>query len=63
MHRWIMSGAVILGRAAIFFVMVPSLYFYYIMPDINLFDGFSILQITHSIVGIPTIGISYNVHG
>jgi uncharacterized membrane protein YozB (DUF420 family) len=58
MHRWIMSGAIILSIASIIFVMVPSLYIYYAVPEVDLFSNFSVLQVLHSILGIPTLALS-----
>ena len=58
MHRWVMSGAIILTFASILFVMVPSLYFYYVTPSIDFFSNFSILQIIHSVLGIPALALS-----
>lgn len=55
LHRWTMSGAVILTSVAIFFVMFPSFAIYYITPLVDVFSGFSILQIFHFIIGIPTM--------
>ena len=53
LHRWIMSGAIILTLVAIFFVMFPSLYIYYISPSNIVSSPFSILQIIHSAIGVP----------
>jgi uncharacterized membrane protein YozB (DUF420 family) len=53
LHRWIMSGAIILTMVAIFFVMFPSLYIYYVSPSNNFSSPFSILQIIHSVIGVP----------
>lgn len=53
MHRWIMTGAVALNLIAILLVMLPSLVFFYINPDMNTSSSFSIVQIIHSIVGFP----------
>jgi uncharacterized membrane protein YozB (DUF420 family) len=58
MHRWVMSGAIILGIASMIIVMFPSLYIYYAVPDVNAFSGFSVLQIIHSILGVPTLVLS-----
>lgn len=55
LHRWTMSGAIILTLVSIFFVMFPSFAIYYINPIVDVFSGFSILQITHFIIGIPTM--------
>ena len=53
MHRWIMTGAVALNLIAILLVMLPSLVFFYINPDMNTSSSFSIVQIIHSVVGFP----------
>jgi uncharacterized membrane protein YozB (DUF420 family) len=53
MHRWIMTGAVTLNLIAIIVVMLPSLVFYYIDPDVTVTSTFSILQIIHGIIGLP----------
>lgn len=58
LHRWMMSGAVILSMASIFFVMFPSLYLYYSDPSYSLTSGFSILQIIHSVEGFPAAVLS-----
>lgn len=48
-----MTGAVALNLIAILVVMLPSLVFFYINIDADIFSSFSILQIIHSIVGFP----------
>jgi uncharacterized membrane protein YozB (DUF420 family) len=53
LHRWVMSGVVILTFAAIFFVMFPSLIIYYIDPSVSFFSSFSILQLAHAVIGVP----------
>ena len=53
-HRWIMTGAVLLNLISIFLVMLPSLYIFYIDPSANVASSFSILQIAHSVIGVPT---------
>jgi hypothetical protein len=58
LHRWAMSGAVILVLVAIFFVMFPSMYIYYIAPGVDFASGFSILQIIHAVEGAPAIVLS-----
>ncbi len=58
LHRWVMSGAVILNLISIFFVMVPSGYLYYINLSNSVASGFSILQIIHSVEGIPAVILS-----
>ena len=58
LHRWMMSGAVILSLVSTLFVMLPSLYIYYSDPSYSVTSGFSILQIIHSIVGFPAAVLS-----
>jgi uncharacterized membrane protein YozB (DUF420 family) len=58
LHRWIMTGATILFLASFLSVMIPSLYLYYAVPNIDLFSGFSVLQIAHSLLGVPTLALS-----
>jgi len=55
LHRWVMSGAIILTLIAIFFVMFPSLFIYYTTPNDGIFSGFSILQIVHVAEGFPAV--------
>jgi uncharacterized membrane protein YozB (DUF420 family) len=55
LHRWIMGGATVLTLVSIFFVMIPSIYIYYIAPTVTFFSSFSILQIIHSAVGVPSV--------
>ena len=55
LHRWVMSGAIILTLVSIFFVMFPSLIIYYIAPSISFFSSFSILQLIHSAIGVPPV--------
>ncbi len=58
LHRWIMTGTVMLALMPIFFVMFPSLYNFYTNPAMNDFSTFSIVQLIHSIIGFPAITIS-----
>jgi uncharacterized membrane protein YozB (DUF420 family) len=55
LHRWIMGGATVLTLISIFFVMLPALVIYYIAPTINFFSSFSILQVIHSLIGVPPV--------
>ncbi len=41
LHRWVMSGAIILTLVAIFFVMFPSFYIYYVTPSNSVFFVFN----------------------
>jgi hypothetical protein len=58
LHRWMMSGAVILSLISIFLVMFPSLYLYYSNPSYSTTSGFSILQIIRSVAGFPAAILS-----
>ena len=58
LHRWVMSGAILLTLISIFFVMLPSLIIYYITPSYSLTSGFSILQIIHSALGVPPVTLT-----
>ncbi len=58
LHRWVMSGAIILTLVSIFFVMFPSFYIYYITPNNNVSSSFSILQIVHSAFGVPPVTLT-----
>lgn len=58
LHRWVMSGAIILTIVSIFFVMFPSLYVYYITPSNIVSSPFSILQIIHSAIGVPPVTLT-----
>ena len=54
-HRWSMTIAVALTLTAIFLVMLPGAYNFYIDPDLQLFSVLSILTIIHGVLGVPTI--------
>ncbi len=58
LHRWIMNGATILTLTAIFFVMLPAFYIYYVNPANSFSSGFSILQMAHSLIGLPAVVLS-----
>jgi uncharacterized membrane protein YozB (DUF420 family) len=58
LHRWVMSGAIILTIVSIFFVMFPSFYIYYITPSNIVSSSFSILQIIHSAIGVPPVTLT-----
>jgi uncharacterized membrane protein YozB (DUF420 family) len=58
LHRWVMSGAIILTLVSIFFVMFPSFYIYYITPSNNASSSFSILQLIHSALGVPPVTLT-----
>lgn len=56
-HRWSMTVAIILASVAIFLVMVPSAFNFYIDPDLELISNISITTLAHGIIGVPAIVI------
>jgi len=58
LHRWIMTGAVGLTLIAALVVMLPSLVFFYINPNMNTTSAFSITQILHGIIGFPAMALA-----
>ena len=57
LHRWSMSAAVALAAGAIFLVMLPSAFRFYVDPDVEFFSALSILTIIHGVIGVPAIVI------
>lgn len=55
LHRWTMTGAIVLNLIAIGVVMLPSLFIFYLSPNLEMASSFSILQLIHAIAGIPAI--------
>ena len=58
LHRWIMTGAVGLTLIAALVVMLPSLVFFYINPNMNTTSAFSITQILHGVIGFPAMALA-----
>ena len=54
-HRWILSAAVALTLLAVFLVMLPSAFRFYIDPDVMFFSNVSITTVIHGIVGVPAV--------
>jgi uncharacterized membrane protein YozB (DUF420 family) len=54
-HRWILSATVVLTCLAIFLVMLPSAFRFYIDPDVMLFSNVSITTVIHGVVGVPAV--------
>ena len=52
-HRWTLTVAVVLTLGAVFLVMIPSAFLYYIDPDVQFFSSLSITTIIHSAIGAP----------
>jgi uncharacterized membrane protein YozB (DUF420 family) len=54
-HRWTLTAALILTLAPTLLVMVPTMYRFYIDPDVMIFSGISITQLAHAAVSIPAL--------
>ena len=61
MHRWTMSMAASLACSAIFLVMLPSAFNFFIDPNLQFFSSISIITLIHGIIGVPaiTLGLIY----
>ncbi len=55
LHRWIMTGAIMLNLVSILVVMLPSMYNFYINPAMDDLSSFSFLQIIHGVVAFPAV--------
>src|SRR5512135_729255 len=51
-HRWALTAAVALAFIAVFTVMVPSTFRFYIDPDLMLFSNMSITTMIHGVIGV-----------
>ena len=54
-HRWTLTTAIVLALVAIFFVMIPSFFVFYIDPDVQVFSSLSITALIHSGLAVPAI--------
>ena len=61
LHRWSMSIAVALSSGAIFLVMLPAAFNFYIDPDLQFFSSLSLFTFFHAVIGVPalTLGLIY----
>ncbi len=50
-HRWVLSAAIALTLGAIFLVMVPAAFTFYIDPNAQFFSAISATTIIHGILG------------
>jgi uncharacterized membrane protein YozB (DUF420 family) len=55
LHRWSLSVGIALSCVAIFFVMLPAAFSYYVNPDVAFFSSLSITTIVHAALGFPAI--------
>jgi uncharacterized membrane protein YozB (DUF420 family) len=54
-HRWTLTTAVVLTLGAVFLVMVPSFFNYYVDPDVQVFGSLSITTIIHAVIAVPAV--------
>jgi uncharacterized membrane protein YozB (DUF420 family) len=54
-HRWVLSAAIALTLGAIFFVMIPAAFSFYIDPDLEFFSAISFTTLIHGVIGVPAI--------
>ena len=54
-HRWLLTVSVALTLGVIFLVMAPSLFRFYIDPDLQFLSGLSITTLIHAAVGLPAV--------
>ncbi len=60
-HRWTLTAAVALALIAVFAVMVPSTFRFYIDPDLMMFSNMSITTMIHGVIGVFAVatGVIY----
>ncbi len=54
-HRWTLTTALILTLFPLLFVMVPTMYRFYVDPDVMVFSSISLTQIVHTAVAVPAL--------
>ncbi len=54
-HRWILSAAIALTLGAIFLVMIPAAFTFYIDPDLEFLSSLSLTTMIHGILGVPAV--------
>jgi uncharacterized membrane protein YozB (DUF420 family) len=54
-HRWMLTIGVALACGAIFLVMLPVAFSFYIDPDVEFFSSLSIVTIIHGTLGFPPV--------
>jgi len=54
-HRWALSAAILLSVGAIFVVMLPSAFRFYIDPDVEFFSSMSYTTMIHGVIGVPAV--------
>jgi uncharacterized membrane protein YozB (DUF420 family) len=54
-HRWTLSAAIVLALGAIFLVMLPAAFRFYVDPDVEFFSSLSYTAMIHGIIGVPAV--------
>ncbi len=54
-HRWVLSATIALTLGAVFLVMIPAAFTFYIDSDLKFFSGLSYTTLVHAILGVPAI--------
>jgi uncharacterized membrane protein YozB (DUF420 family) len=54
-HRWTLTTALILTIIPVLLVMVPTMYRFYVDPDVMVFSSMSITQIIHTAFSVPAL--------
>ncbi len=55
-HRWTLTSILVLTLIPVVLVMVPTMYRFYIDPDVMVFSSISLTQIVHAAVSLPALG-------
>ncbi len=54
-HRWILSAAIALTLCAVFLVMIPAAFSFYIDPDLEFLSSLSYTTLIHGVIGVPAL--------
>ena len=54
-HRWMLTTALILTIIPVLLVMIPTMYRFYVDPDVMVFSSMSITQVIHAAFSIPAL--------
>ncbi len=56
LHRWTLTTVLIITLIPLFGVMIPTMYAFYVDPDVAMFSSISLTQVAHAAVSIPALG-------
>jgi uncharacterized membrane protein YozB (DUF420 family) len=54
-HRWTMTAAIALTLCAVFIVMLPSFFAFYVDSDLEFFSALSYTTLIHGVIGLPAV--------